>query len=624
MDITTRPELAGTFGMVSATHWIGAQAGMAMLERGGNAFDAAAAAGFALQAAEPQQNGPGGDMTLIFAVPGSEPQVLCAQGTSPAGADIEAFRTLGLGHVPGTGLLAAAVPGSTLGWLALLADHGTLPLAEILVPALDVVERGLPVGVGLAAVLARMAPHFVAHWPSSAAVYAPGCAPLPAGSLLRNPALADTWRRLVHTESRAQAGGAGRAEAIHAVVREWTEGFVAEAIDAFCRVPQRDSSGRVHAGLLQAADLAQWRPHYEPTVSADFRGQTVHKCGFWSQGPVFLQQLALLDEIPGFGEGLLAPGTEGYLHVVLEATKLALADRDAWYGDAWSGDDTSGDGLCGKSPGVPARQLLSREYAAERAQLIGETASLDLHPGSPDGRIPRLPDLVVRGDFDAAGVNGLGEPNAVRALLESAALPDRDGRARTDTVHIDVVDQWGNMVSATPSGGWLSSSPVIPELGFPLGTRLQMSWLEEGLPNSLTTGRRPRTTLSPTLVTRGGEAVMAFGSPGGDQQDQWQAHFFLDVVLRGAGLQEAIDAPAFHSVHTPSSFYPHEHQPGVALLEGRFGDGVVDALRRRGHRVGIVGDWAIGRLCAVAREPSTGVLHAGANPRGMAGYAAGR
>lgn len=609
MDIAARPELAGTFGMVSATHWIGAQAGMAMLERGGNAFDAAAAAGFALQSAEPQQNGPGGDMTLIFAVPGSEPQVLCAQGTAPAGADIDAFRALGLRHVPGTGLLAAALPGSTVGWLTLLADHGTLPLAEILVPALSVVERGLPISAGLAAVLARMAPHFLAHWPTSAAVYAPGGVPLPAGSLLRNPALAHTWRRLIDAESRARAGGASRAASIGAVVREWTEGFVAESIDAFCRVPQRDSSGRAHAGLLTAADLAQWRPHYEPTVSADFRGQTVHKCGFWSQGPVFLQQLALLDEIPGFGAGLLAPGTEGYVHAVLEATKLALADRDAWYGDG---------------PGVPARELLSREYAAERARLIGETASLDLRPGSPRDRAPRLPDLVVRGDFDVAGVNGLGEPNAVRALLESAALPDGQGRARTDTVHIDVVDQWGNMVTATPSGGWLSSSPVIPELGFPLGTRLQMSWLEEGLPNSLAPGRRPRTTLSPTLVTRDAEAVMAFGSPGGDQQDQWQAHFFLDVALRGAGLQEAIDAPAFHSVHSPSSFYPHERQPGVALLEGRFGEGIVDALRRRGHRVGVAGDWAIGRLCAVAREPSTGILSAGANPRGMAGYAAGR
>lgn len=609
MEFTTRPELAGTLGMVSATHWIGAQAGMAMLERGGNAFDAAAAAGFALQAAEPQQNGPGGDMTLIFARPGSQPQVLCAQGPAPAAATIAAFHALGLAHVPGTGLLPAAIPGSTLGWLTLLADHGTLPLADVLGPALRGAEDGLPVGEGLAAVLARMAPHFRAHWPTSAALYAPGGAPVPVGGLLRNPGLAGTWRRLAAAESQSAAQGGGRAEAIGAVVREWTEGFVAEAIDAFCRVPRHDSSGTAHAGLLTAQDLAAWRPHYEPTVSVDFRGWKVHKCGFWTQGPVFLQQLAILDAVPGFGEGALAAGTEGYLHTLLEATKLALADREAWYGD---------------SPDVPAEVLLSRGYAAERARLIGESASHELRPGSPAGRVPRLPDLVVRGGFDAAGVNGLGEPNAVRALLEATALPDREGRARTDTVHIDVVDRWGNMVSAMPSGGWLSSSPVIPELGFPLGTRLQMAWLEDGLPNALAPGKRPRTTLSPSLATRNGEAVLAFGSPGGDQQDQWQPHFFLDLALRGAGLQEAIDAPAFHSVHAPSSFYPHEHQPGVALFEGRFGAETIDALRQRGHVIGMTGDWQIGRLCAVARDPLTGVLRAAANPRGMSGYAAGR
>lgn len=609
MDFTARPELSGTFGMVSATHWIGAQAGMAMLERGGNAVDAAVAAGFALQVAEPQQNGPGGDMTLILSRPGSAPEVLCAQGPAPARADVAAFRGLGLDHVPGTGLLAAAIPGSTLGWLTLLADHGTLSLADVLAPALHVAEEGLPVSQALAVVLERMAPHFLAHWPSSADLYAPGGVPLRAGSLLRNPALARTWRRLADEEEAAAARDAGRAEAIAAVVRAWTEGFVAEAIDAFCRIPQRDSSGRAHAGLLTAADLAAWRPRYEPAVALEFRGWTVHKCGFWSQGPVFLQQLAILDAVPGFGEGALAPGTEGYVHTVIEATKLALADRDAWYGD---------------TPEVPTAELLSREYAAERARLIGAAASLDICPGKPGGRAPRMPDLAVRGAFEAAGVNGLGEPNAVRALMEAQSVPDVVGRARTDTVHIDVVDRWGTMVSAMPSGGWLSSSPVIPELGFPLGTRLQMAWLDEGLPNTLAPGKRPRTTLSPSLATRGGDAVLAFGSPGGDQQDQWQPHFFLDVALRGAGLQEAMEAPAFHSTHLPSSFYPHEAQTGVALLEGRFPAEVVDALRARGHRIGVTGNWQIGRLCAVARDPATGILRAASNPRGMSGYAVGR
>ena len=228
----------------------------------------------------------------------------------------------------------------------------------------------------------------------------------------------------------------------------------------------------------------------------------------------------------------------------------------------------------------------------------------------------------MKTDFDAAGLTGVGEPNAVAALLDSG--PEPSGEARTDTVHVDVVDRWGNMVSAMPSGGWLHSSPIIPELGFPLGTRLQMAWLEDGLPNTLAPGKRPRTTLSPTLVMKGREPVMAFGSPGGDQQDQWQLHFFLNWVLGGMNLQEAIDAPAFNSTHFPSSFYPHEHQLGVILIEQRVGEDVLSELRSRGHRVGRAGDWEIGRLCAVSRDPDTGMLHAGANPRGMQGYAVGR
>ncbi len=208
------------------------------------------------------------------------------------------------------------------------------------------------------------------------------------------------------------------------------------------------------------------------------------------------------------------------------------------------------------------------------------------------------------------------------AALDSG--PKANGEARTDTVHVDVVDRWGNMVSAMPSGGWLHSSPVIPELGFPLGTRLQMAWLEEDLPNVLAPGKRPRTTLSPTLILKDGEPTMAFGSPGGDQQDQWQLHFLLNHLLGGMNLQEAIDAPAFHSTHFPSSFFPHEHQLGVVLIEERIGESVIEGLESRGHIVGKAGSWEIGRMCAVSRDPETGVLKAAANARGMQGYAVGR
>lgn len=602
MNFTTRPELAGTFGMISSTHWIPAQVGMGVLEHGGNAFDAAVAAGFTLHVVEPHQNGPGGDLPLIFArADDKKPMVLCAQGPAPAAATPEAFAELGLDMVPGTGPLAAAIPGSTLGWMTFLRDHGTFSLRDTLSMAASYAEDGFPAAAKVVEYIRRVEPMFREHWQPSADVYLPnGKVPEP-GQMLVNRAQARTYRRLIDAEAEVLSDGGTREAGIDAAILAWTEGFVAEAVVEFAKTPWRDSSGQDHTGFLSREDMANWHPHYEEPQTLKFKGHTVCKAGFWSQGPVFLQQLALLDGMD------VQPGTDDGIHKILEATKLAFADRDAWYGDV---DD------------VPAATLLSADYAAQRRQLMSDRASMEIRPGSPDGRTPVLPNLQVEGDFDAAGLTGVGEPNAVAALLDSGPQPS--GEARTDTVHVDVVDRWGNIVSAMPSGGWLHSSPVIPELGFPLGTRLQMAWLEEGLPNTLAPGKRPRTTLSPTLVMRGGEPVMAFGSPGGDQQDQWQLHFLLNHLLGGMNLQEAIDAPSFNSTHFPSSFYPHEHQLGVVLIEQRVGDDVLAALKNRGHRVARVGDWEIGRMCAVSRDPDSGMLHAGANPRGMQGYAVGR
>ncbi|MGO4104609.1 gamma-glutamyltransferase family protein [Leifsonia sp. YAF41] len=602
MKFTTRPEITGTFGMVSSTHWLASQVGMGVLERGGNAFDAATAAAFALQVVEPHQNGPGGDLPLIFArADDKSPTVLCAQGPAPAGATPAAFAELGLEMVPGTGPIAAAIPGSTLGWMTFLRDQGTQSLREVLSMAASYAENGFPAAAKVVESIARMQPMFEEHWPTSAEVYLPnGTVPV-VGQLLVNTALARTYARLMDAESAAVESGASREDGINAAIREWTEGFVADAIAEFVTTPWRDSTGEKHTGFLTRDDLASWRPSYEAPVTLDFEGYTVCKPGFWSQGPVFLQQLALLDGLQ------VEPGTAQGIHTIVEASKLAFADRDAWYGDV----DT-----------VPAETLLSPEYAAERRAMIGEQASLELRPGSPDGRHPSVPDLRVTAGFDASGLSGLGEPNAVAALLDTGPRPD--GEARSDTVHVDVVDRWGNMVSAMPSGGWLHSSPIIPELGFPLGTRLQMAWLEDGLPNTLAPGKRPRTTLSPTLVMRGGEPVLAFGTPGGDQQDQWQLHFFLNHVLGGLNLQEAIDAPSFHTTHFASSFYPHEYQRGVVVIEQRIGAEVLADLASRGHRVGRAGDWEIGRMCAVSRDPKTGTMRAAANARGMQGYAVGR
>ena len=599
---TTRPVLSGTFGMVASTHWLATAAGMAALEAGGTAADAAAAAGFALHVVEPHLNGPGGDLPLLLATAADpRPTVLCAQGPVPAAATVGKLRDeLGLSLVPGTGPLAAVVPGAVGGWLALLRDHGRLPLREVLKYAIGYAEDGHPVLPRVAATIAAAAELFAQHWPTSAERWLPAPA---AGERWRQPALAVTYRRLL---AEAEAAGPDREAQLEAAHQAWYAGFVAGAIDAFCRREWMDDAGRPPPGLLTGADLGGWRPAYEPAVTLDWGGWTVAKPAAWSQGPVLLQQLSLLDpaDLPPHGSAEL-------LHRAVEATKLAMADREAWYGDV---------------PDVPLVDLLSADYAAARRASIGADADLTLRPGSPGGREPRLPDYAVAGeDFDGpdTALPALGEPT-VSIGLRASGLSEAGEGDRGDTCHVDVVDRWGTLISATPSGGWLQSAPTIPELGFSLGTRAQMTWLQEGLPSTLRPGRRPRTTLSPTLVLRAGEPVLACGTPGGDQQDQWQLCFLLAHLGSGLDLQAAIDAPAWHTNSFPSSFAPRQAVPGEVVVEERVGPEVVAELRRRGHRVLVSDGWSLGRLSAAGRDPGTGLLSAAANPRGMQGYAAGR
>jgi gamma-glutamyltranspeptidase/glutathione hydrolase len=373
---------------------------------------------------------------------------------------------------------------------------------------------------------------------------------------------------------------------------------VASAAVDFLAAPHRHSSGTDHAGVISREDFAGFEAGYEPAVTFEFRGHTLAKTGPWGQGPALLQTLAILD---GFPDDHLDPSTALGAHTILEAQKLAMADREAYYGDA----------------DVPLEYLLSPGYAAERRALIGGTASAGFRPGTVPGREPFLPPLRTSYSPPAASAGqpfaGAGEPTV-----------SRSGETRGDTCHIDVVDRWGNMISATPSGGWLQSSPTIPELGFCLGTRLQMTWLEDGAPSTLRPGRRPRTTLTPTLVLRDGKPVVALGSPGGDQQDQWQLLYLLRTIVGGYTPQQAIDAPALHTTSIPGSFWPRTWEPGGAVVEDRLGDDVIAELERRGHIISRAGDWALGRLSCVVADPETGVLLAAANPRGAQGYAAGR
>jgi gamma-glutamyltranspeptidase/glutathione hydrolase len=554
---TTRPELRGTFGMVASTHWLASQAGMSVLERGGNAFDAAVATGFVLQVVEPHLNGPGGEMPAIFfAVDRDEPLVLCGQGVAPASATSERFRELGHELIPGTGVLAACVPGAFGGWLLLLRDFGTWRLEDVLEHAIGYAEHGFPLVRGIRMTIDRTE-ELLSTWPGSRDLYLP--AP-EVGALFRNPTLAATYRRIVD-ESR----GGSREDEIERARRVFYEGFVAEEIDRFVA-----SEG----GFLTGDDLGAWEATIEPPATLEYRGLTVCKTQPWAAGPVGLQQLALLR-----GYDLAELSDAELIHVVTECAKLAFADRDALYGD---------------SAEVRLDILLSDEYSDERRALVGEEASAEYRPGF--GRLPRL--------HTAAATVGSGEPSR-------------------GTVHLDIADRHGNVFSATPSGGWLQSSPVIPTLGWPLGTRAQMFWLEDGLPSSLQPGTRPRTTLCPGLALRHGRPYLAWGTPGGDQQEQWALHAFIRHVDLGLDLQSAIDAPEFHTDHLISSFYPRGFAERSLALESRVRSRTVADLQRRGHDVTLWPAWSLGRVTAVARE-ADGLLKAGANPRGMQGYAVGR
>jgi gamma-glutamyltranspeptidase/glutathione hydrolase len=591
---TTRPEIEGTFGVVASTHWIATAVGMATLEKGGNAFDAGVAAAFTLQIVEPHLNGPGGDVPIIVHdVRRGRTEVICGQGPAPARATIAHYRSEGLDMVPGTGLLAACVPGTFESWMLLLRDYGSMRLRDVLEPAISYARDGYPLVERASATIKTVEQLFRRHWPTSAAVYLPNNEVPKPGTLFTNKTLAETYARILR---EAESGGGGRDAEIERARKAWSQGFVAEAIDRFCRTQEvMDVSGSPHRGVLSADDMARWQPTVEAPLAYEYGRYTVCKAGVWSQGPVTLQQLALLK---GFALDGLDPTGPEFIHLQIECAKLAFADREKFYGDP-------------KFNEIPIATLLSDAYNEERRKLVTEKASLDFRPGSVEGFGGVVKLRRAEGQREAVGALGAGEPTV-----------GRFGEVRGDTVHFDIIDKAGNMISSTPSGGWLQSSPVIPELGFCLGSRAQMFWLEEGHPAALAPGKRPRTTLSPTMSLRDGEPYLAWGSPGGDQQDQWITQFFLRHVHCKLNLQEAIDAPAWHSEHFPISFWPRTARPGVLVVENRVPKATVENLRERGHIVEVGPDWSEGRLTAASRVGPR--RRAAANPRGMQGYAAGR
>lgn len=597
---TTRPEIMGSFGVVTSTHWLASSAGMSLLERGGNAFDAAVAAGFVLQVVEPHLVGPAGEVPVIFhSVRTGRTEVLCGQGPTPAGATLAHYQSLGLSLIPGNGLLPAVIPGAFDAWMLMLRDHGTLSVRDVLEPAIYYADQGHPLMPRIANTITRLKDFFTAHWPTTAQVYLPGGVVPQARKRFRNPRLAETWRRVLR---EAEAAGNSRERQIDAARDAFYRGFVAETIDRYTRTHDiMDESGTPHRGVLTAQDMAGWSASYDAPATYDYHGYTVAKAGAWSQGPVFLQTLALLK---GLDLSQTGPNSAEFVHLVTEAMKLAFADREAYYGDPSFVD-------------VPLAHLLSDAYNDERRALIGKMASHELRPGRVpgfDAQVDRVMEVLSR----LSKITPVGSPSSEPTLADMQASVKRG-----DTTHVDVIDRWGNMVSATPSGGWFQSSPVIPELGFPLNTRAQMFWLEPDLPGTLAPGKRPRTTLTPSLALRDGKPYMVFGTPGGDQQEQWQLLMFLRHVHHDLNLQEAIDQPMSHTMHFPSSFYPRDRKPGHLAVETSFGADIIAALRERGHVIEEEPEESTGRLTAASRDED-GLLHAAATARLMQAYAVGR
>ena len=596
-EFTTRPVVMGTRGVVTAGHYLAAAAGFRIMEQGGNAIDAAAAMCICLNLLEPQSCGIGGEVpTLVYSAKDRKTYAVSGMGWSPQEFSIDWCRDNGIDLIPGDGYLPMTVPAVVDTWALALSRFGTMSYAQVLQPAIRLAEDGFPVYQGLHNALASSRSKYMDLYPTTGEVYFPDGRVPEVGEILRNPDFAEMLKTMCRAEEAA--AHQGRAAGIEAARDAFYKGPIAERIIAFIHDnPVEDASGVAHTGLLSYEDMADWRAELEEPVTYNYRGLDVSKCPSWTQGPVFLQQLAILEgyDLCGIGHN-----SADYLHTVIESAKLAFADREAYYGDP-------------KFDDVPMDVLLSESYSAGRRGLISETASVDMRPGDVGNGVPEYATIPVAEDnrlalgVDAREVRDLGLGHAHMG----------------DTTHLDAVDSEGNMVAATPSGGWIGTSPVVKGLGFPMGTRGQMFYLNPARPNALAPRKRPRATLTPSLATRDGNPFMVFGTPGGDGQDQWTLQFLLNYADFGMGLQEALDAPTIHSVHFPSSFYPRQAFPGRLIAESRIPREVISALEDRGHEVKLTGPWANGKVLGIRFDRERGVIAGAASPKGNIGYAIG-
>jgi gamma-glutamyltranspeptidase/glutathione hydrolase len=568
----------GTRGAVAAGMEYATEAGMRLYHAGGNAVDAGIATMFAAAVTEFSHFGFGGEAPILVRTKEGKVYAIAGVGTMPKAGNADFYRKHQLkpdeiGDAPGpnglkdwvpvSGVLSAIVPGMPEGGLVALREFGTKSFSEVIQPAIDLAD-GFPVDELRVAVL-RNSVTYVKGWPTSAKVFLPGGNLPQVGDIFRQPDLAKTLRAMQEAEKRALTSGASRAKAIDAVRDYFYRGPVARGIDAFMKA---------NGGLMRYDDLAEFRVEPEEPVSTEFHGYTVYKAGFWSQGPAMLETLNILD---GFNLQQMRANSADYIHTMVEALKLAYADRDTYYGDP-------------KMVKIPTGRLLSKEYAAERRKLIGDEASLEFRPGNVEANPPKHPFFA-----------------------HTKIYPMDPALLAKDTTCVDAIDKDGTAISITPSGAW-APAVIAGDTGIPLSQRAQSFLLIPGHPNELAPGKRPRVTLSPTLVVGPGKNLFVLSTPGGDNQEQSLLQVLFYATEFGQNAENAVEAPRFQTEHLVASFDNHAMSPGVLLVDERTPADVVAELKKRGHKVEMRTRYASGAAPVMIRMFPSGLLEAGADP----------
>jgi gamma-glutamyltranspeptidase/glutathione hydrolase len=566
---TMKPEVLGTHGIVAAGRHYSVSAGVRILQQGGNAIDAGVATVFAAAVCEISHFGFGGESpAMIYDAKTREVIVINGQGPAPKAATPALFAKDG--RPPSNGPLGATIPAMLDAMALALETKGTMRLEQVLQPAIDLAD-GFPMYEFLRRYLIseRKATE---QYEWSAKTYYPGGHIPDVGEMFRQPNLARTLRAIADADKTAFARTRNRTAAIRAGRDTFYTGPIAHRIV---------DANRAAGGVFAYEDLSTYHGKIEKPETTRFHEFDVYKAGPWNQGPVLLQTLNILE---GLDLKSVAPDSPEYLHQVHEAIKLAYDDRNAYYGDP-------------AFVTVPMRGLLSKPYAASRRGLIGQQAFLDHRVGDP---YPFDPDVK------APASRYTPHPQGVRSST-----------AAGDTTCVDVVDKDGNLFSVTPSSGWLLGGAFVAgDTGVPLSNRMQVFDLDPASPNVLAGGKRPRTTLTPTIVLKDGKPFLAISTPGGDSQDQQVLNVLLQMFVFRRDIQEAIEAPRINSLHPFSSFDNHESEAGVLEIESRIPQATLDALKARGHKLRVVGPYGISTgVVAVGVNPETSTLRGGADVR---------